>query len=190
MVSNVVVGFDFTPGSRIALQRAVSFAARRPQNVLHFLCVVEPPRSLPGLPHHGHADLAYCERVQTALTEVVVDELRRAAALERVHFCIHVRIGGAADEILMLAGEVGADLIIIGKRELDGVGRILLGSVAERVVREAGCSVEIARPKTYAYVERYEMREVEPSSHHYVPPHRYTYDQACQLMRPDEWPLY
>jgi hypothetical protein len=105
-----------------------------------------------------------------------------------VHFCVHVRIGRPADEILALAGEVGADLIVVGKRSLDGIARALLGSVSERVVREAGCSVEIARPKAYPYVERLEMQEVKANGH-YVPPHRYTYDEAG-LTRPDEWPLY
>jgi nucleotide-binding universal stress UspA family protein len=189
MMTNVVVGFNFTPGSRFALHRALAIAAKQPRHVLHFLCVVEPHRSVPGLPHHGRADVPYCEHVQSALTEVIVEELRLAALIERAQFCVHVRIGRAADEIVGLAREVGADLIVIGKHELDGVARFLLGSVAERVVREAGCSVEVARAKTYANVERSEMHEVESNSH-YVPPHRYTYDQAGLLMRPDEWPLY
>jgi nucleotide-binding universal stress UspA family protein len=188
MMTNVVVGFDFSPGSRVALERAVALTGRRRLHVLHVLCVVERHRSLAGLLHHGRPDLEYCERVQAAVNEVVTDELRRTALLEHMQFCVHVRIGHAVDEILDLAREVGADRIILGKREADGVRRLLLGSVAEHVVRHAGCSVEIARAKTYPYVERYAMSEVEPAKHHELP-HRYEYETGV-LMRPDDWPLY
>jgi hypothetical protein len=120
--------------------------------------------------------------------DVVTAELRRTALLEHMQFYVHVRIGHAVDEILGLARDVGADRIILGNREADGVRRLLRGSVAEHVVRHAGCSVEIARAKTYPYVERYAMSEVEPATHHELP-HRYDYDSGV-VMRPDEWPLY
>lgn len=188
MVTNIVVGFDFTPASRVALQRAVALIGHKRLHMLHILCVVERHRALPGLPHRGRADLAYCERVEAAIGEVVTDELRQAALLEHMQFCVHVRIGHAADEILGLARDVGADRIIVGKREADGIKHLLLGSVAERVVRSAGCSVEIARAKAYPYVPRYAIQEVESAPHHELP-HRYGYDTGV-AMRPDMWPLY
>jgi hypothetical protein len=91
--------------------------------------------------------------------------------------------------ILALAGEVGADLIIVGSHGLTGVERLLLGSTSETVVREAKCSVEVARPKRYPEVELANVVEVERDlDHPYVPPHRYEYEdhRTCA----PEWPLY
>ena len=56
-------------------------------------------------------------------------------------------------------------------------------------MREAQCTVEVARAKTYPFVPLAEITEVEPT-HTYVPPHRYSYEDHRVAMRPDEWPLY
>lgn len=49
----------------------------------------------------------------------------------------HLREGHAAKEILELAGEIGAGLVVIGSRGLGPVGRFFLGSVSAEVVRRA-----------------------------------------------------
>ena len=56
-----------------------------------------------------------------------------------VEFRLHD--GAAADEILRLAGEVGADLIVLGTHGRTGLRRLLTGSVAEAVLRRASCPV-------------------------------------------------
>jgi nucleotide-binding universal stress UspA family protein len=187
--SQVVVGFDFTHSARAAMYRAITVANRAPFHVLHFVCAIEPHGQIPRIPHHGRVDLAYVERVQQALLDEIAAELKVAAIADRVHFFVHVRIGHAAEEILDLAREVGADLIIVGSNGLTGVERIVLGSVAEHVVREARCTVEVARPKTYEHVDL--LKVVDADHHgHYTPPHRYTYSTSCVNLRPDAWPLY
>jgi universal stress protein A len=187
--SQVVVAFDFTHTARAAMYRAIAVANRAPFHILHFICVIEPHGQIPTMPHHGRVDLAYVERVEKALLDEITAELKGAAIGDRVHFFVHVRIGHAAAEILELAREVGADLIIVGSKGLTGVERLVLGSVAERVVREAGCTVEVARPKAYEHVNLLEIANVE---HHkaYTPPHRYTYSSSCVNVRPDEWLRY
>lgn len=187
--SQVVIGFDFTHSARAAMYRAIAVANRAPFHVLHFICAIEPHGQIPTMPHHGRADLAYVERVQKALLDEIAAELQGAAITDRVHFFVHVRIGHPAEEILDLAREVGADLIIVGSKGLTGIERLVLGSVAEHVVREAGCTVEVARPKTYEYVELIDVAKAEHHAH-YAPPHRYTYRASCVDLRPDEWPLY
>src|SRR5262249_1512115 len=49
--------------------------------------------------------------------------------------------GNAADEILHVAQEIGCDLIIAGAHGRTGLGRLLMGSVAEKVLRHATCPV-------------------------------------------------
>ena len=185
--SQVVVGFDFSPSSRAALSRAIALATRAPFHVLHIACVIEPRSPLPAVPGK-QVDYEYAEQVQRALAGVIEQELRAANASVRVHFYVHARIGKPAEEILQLAREVGADLIIVGSKGLAGIERLVLGSVSERVVREAECAVMVARPKTYEHVELLEVREVE-AHRHYVPPHRYYYEENRLNVRPPEWPI-
>jgi nucleotide-binding universal stress UspA family protein len=177
---HVVVGFNFTTSSRVAMQRAIGVATRAPWHVLHFVCVLEPGRNV---------DIEYAGRVQDALTNVIKDELVTAKVAGTVHFNVHCHIGKPADEILRVAKDVGADLIIVGSKGLTGIERMVLGSVSEKVVREAGCTVEVARDKTYPYVALLDVVEVEKHGH-YVEPHRYTYEDSRVSLRPDEWPLY
>jgi nucleotide-binding universal stress UspA family protein len=165
--SQVVVGFDFTHSARAAMYRAIAVANRAPLHVLHFVCAVEPH----GMPNHGRVGLAYVERVENALLDEITTELKGAELAGRVRFFVHIRIGHAADEILDLAREVGADLIIVGSKGLTGIERLALGSVAERVVREAGCTVEVARAKTYEHVALLEISNAQHHQHD-TPPHR------------------
>lgn len=187
--SQVVVGFDFTLAARAAMARAIALANRAPFHHLHFVCALEPHGQIPAMPHSGRVDLEYVERVEKAMLAELAAVLDLAAVADRVTFFVHVRIGRAADEILDLAREVGADLIIVGTHGLTGIARLVLGSVAERVVREAGCTVEVARPRSYEPVTLLEMTTVEPGPRH-AAPHRYTYTSRCVNLRPDEWPLY
>lgn len=57
----------------------------------------------------------------------------------------HLVEGRAADEILNLAEEIGAGLIVIGSRGLGTVGRIALGSVSESIVHSANYPVLVLR---------------------------------------------
>jgi nucleotide-binding universal stress UspA family protein len=187
--SPVVVGYDFSHSADAALRRAVTLAARAPSHVLHVICAVDPKQAIPSIPPYNGVDYMYAARVQEALAAEIQHELDRAEVHERVHFFVHARIGRAASEILALAREVGADLIIIGSTGMTGVERMLLGSTSERVVREARCTVEVARPKTYRDVDLVPISQVQPRRA-YVAPHRYTYEDRRVSLRPAEWPLY
>src|SRR3954469_360319 len=187
--SQVIVGYDFSHSGAAALSRAIALAARAPFHVLHVACIAHPHAQLPGHEHHGRVDLAYTERVQQAVIDVIDQELRCANIAGRIQCFVHVRIGRAADELLDLARDVGPDLIIVGRKGLTGVERLMLGSVSEKVVREARCTVEVARPKGYDHVELSRIVEVAPHLS-YAPPHRYAYDGPRVEMRPPEWPLY
>lgn len=190
-LSRVVVGFDFSHSGGAALHRAVTLAARAPFHVLHVVCVIDPKEAIPSIPSYNGVDDMYAARVQAALTAEIQDELDQAAVEDRVHFFVHARIGKPAHEILELAREVGADLIIVGSKGMTGLERLLVGSTSAEVVREAGCSVEVARPKQYAEVELIPIDPVDLDQPHvpYVPPHRYTYEDHRVNLRPAEWPL-
>ena len=53
--------------------------------------------------------------------------------------------GTPAGEIVSVARELDADLVVVGARGLGGIERLLLGSVSERVLRDARCPVLIVK---------------------------------------------
>jgi nucleotide-binding universal stress UspA family protein len=57
-----------------------------------------------------------------------------------------VRVGAPWSEIVNLAREEHADMIVMGTQGRTGLDRLLLGSVAERVIRQAPCPVLTVRP--------------------------------------------
>jgi nucleotide-binding universal stress UspA family protein len=57
----------------------------------------------------------------------------------------HLAEGGASQEIVRLAEEIGAGLIVMGSRGRGGIRRALMGSVSDSVVRHAHCPVMVVR---------------------------------------------
>jgi nucleotide-binding universal stress UspA family protein len=72
----------------------------------------------------------------------------------------HLAAGSPSKQILQLAIDLQADVILVGTHGRTGVRRMLLGSVAETVARKASCPVIVVRPKDYhAFVPP----EIEPA---------------------------
>ena len=57
----------------------------------------------------------------------------------------HARVGSPAAEIVALAEELEAGLVVVGSRGLGGLRRALMGSVSDSVVRHAHCPVMVVR---------------------------------------------
>jgi nucleotide-binding universal stress UspA family protein len=185
----VLVAFDLSPGGGAVVDRATDLACRAPNHVLHFVSVIDPGSGLPAVPGKVF-DYHYAEQVQSAVTAIVRDALAAREPATPVHFFVHARIGDAAEEVLLAARELSADLIVVGSHGYRGVARMLLGSVSERIVREAGCPVIVARAKTYPQVELLEVVNVGEHASKYIQPHRYSYEDASVKRRPSDWPLY
>jgi nucleotide-binding universal stress UspA family protein len=58
---------------------------------------------------------------------------------------VHLREGGAAQELVGLAEEVGAGLIVVDSRGFGGIRRALMGNISDSVVRHAHCPVVVVR---------------------------------------------
>jgi nucleotide-binding universal stress UspA family protein len=79
----------------------------------------------------------------------VLETMRRK--LERPELAdvrLAVSFGDPGERIVEFARDVRADLIVIASHGRRGVSRLLLGSVAERVVRLAACPVLVLKPDT------------------------------------------
>ena len=71
-----------------------------------------------------------------------------------VSFKHRLTIGDPAGEIVRIAGEEGVDMIVLGTHGRSGMARMLMGSVAETVVRRAPCAVLVYRAAAETLVGR------------------------------------
>jgi hypothetical protein len=69
---------------------------------------------------------------------------------ESLQIVTHVRLDAPAEEIAQLAADLEADLVVVGTHGRRGLSRMLMGSVAEGVVRLSPCTVLVVRPKDQA----------------------------------------
>jgi nucleotide-binding universal stress UspA family protein len=79
--------------------------------------------------------------------EELFEGLRRRAQARGVDLETRVLVGHAAEQILRLAADTGAELIVVGHRGHSNIREWLFGSTSRRVVAHAPCSVLVARPK-------------------------------------------
>ena len=125
-MTNVVVGYVPTQEGESALSHALEEARSRQARLL----VVNTSRG------DALVDERYVDEGQLGDLE---DRLARSGVAYEVIRAIRGR--DAAEEILALADERRADLVVIGLRRRSAVGKLLLGSTAQRVLLEAQCPV-------------------------------------------------
>jgi nucleotide-binding universal stress UspA family protein len=68
-----------------------------------------------------------------------------APTLTRGRIDKRIEVGKPEQTICDVAREVGADVIVVGSHGRTGLGRLLIGSVSEHVVRHAPCPVLVVR---------------------------------------------
>ena len=145
-IARILVATDFSETSELALDYARTMAGRFGAS-MHLLHVLDEPPALSTLGSEtSETDLtAFCatrhERTRQRLQRLL-------PADEGVRFCAtgEVRTGRPAETIRDVAIERGVDLIVMGTHGRGGVAHLLLGSVAEKVVRIAPCAVLTVRP--------------------------------------------
>ena len=133
----VVVPIDFSDDSFTALDTAAELVDDRADlRIVHVLPELEPAE--PGVIWHTIDDASREEHATKAL---------EAELLKRNHagLAIHVCIGNPGHEIAAYAEELDAGLIVLPSRGKSALKRLLLGSVAERVVRLAHCPVLVLK---------------------------------------------
>jgi nucleotide-binding universal stress UspA family protein len=185
---HVIVAYDFSPEAEHALTLALDTAHRDERIVLHLVAAIPPDYGLPIAPL-AKVDYEYADQIHQRVVERVWAACTDRGVAREVHFFVHARIGAAGHEILSVAEEVGAELILVGSHGRTGVDRMVLGSVSERVVREARCPVMVCRPAEYRPTDLLTVVPVAGPHHRYVRPHRYAYVETRVQKRPDDWPL-
>jgi nucleotide-binding universal stress UspA family protein len=137
--AHLMVPIDFSEHSRMAVHAAAEMIRKTGVGRLTLLSVVEPPTS--GM------------RIQTAVLHTEMEE----EASRRLHEWARMEIpdievsqmvavsGMAGEEICSQAAKRGVNLIVISTHGRTGLKHLLLGSVAEKVVRNATCPVLVVR---------------------------------------------
>ncbi|AEH35552.1 universal stress protein [Halopiger xanaduensis] len=140
-MARVLVPFDDSDPAREALEYAFDLF---PNGEFVALTVADTS-AVPFIPNA--ADDAPDEQLEDLLGEAT-DQLAAAedlAAERGVSIETHARIGSPAQEIVEFADTNDVDHVVMGSRGRSGVTRILLGSVAEVVVRHSSVPVTVVR---------------------------------------------
>ena len=142
-IARILVPLDFSPASMEALDYAVSLA-KQFRATIHLLHVY-PPDEAASMPDAAHLLLQSAEATERLNEELASIHRKRVEALCPEN--CHIRGGRPHQEIIRLARELDADLIVLSTRGHSGLKHLLLGSTAERVVRGAPCPVLVARKR-------------------------------------------
>jgi len=133
----VVVPIDFSDDSFAALKTAAELTDDASRiDLVHVLPHLEPAD--PGVIWQAIDDSSRSQHAQEAINKELSD---RRESVGR----IVVRFGDPGHEVAAYAEEVSAGLIVLSSHGRSGLERLLIGSVAERVVRLAHCPVLVLR---------------------------------------------
>ncbi len=147
-LKNILLATDFSETSNVAARYAVEFAQKFSAK-LHILHVIEEPVvTIPLLEVYGAPSKEEFEAAATALLESwpLPDGAEDLDIEKRV---LH---GTPFLQILHDARDHEIDLIVMGSHGRGLVAHLLLGSVAEKVVRKASCPVLTIRPEDHQFV--------------------------------------
>lgn len=126
-IGRILVATDFSESAELAVSEAVALARRTGAELVV-----------------AHAMDPHDARAQSA-TRGTLEEIRSRLAREHANVSAHLLEGRAAEAIGDAAIRIDADLVVVGTHGRTGYRRVLLGSVAERVIRSCERAVLVAR---------------------------------------------
>jgi nucleotide-binding universal stress UspA family protein len=143
-IKRMLVPTDFSPASDIAFNYALDLAKRQGAS-LHLLHVIDDASFATAYPDGFYVELpGLREQLITESTRRLQD-LAAQCAEANVVATVDVAVGRPARVTIDEAKARGTDLIVMGTHGRSGFAHLMLGSVAERVVRSAPCAVLTVR---------------------------------------------
>ncbi|MEO8904820.1 MAG: universal stress protein [Polyangiaceae bacterium] len=139
----VLAAVDTSPSSARVISTAARFVRAFPAAALHVLHVARSSRldhARVGVPSLGSDALEDAK-------EHLAYHVRLARSQCRNAITGHFLTGDPTGEILRSCLELKADMLVIATNDHAGFERLLLGSIAERLMRKAPCSVVVVRPR-------------------------------------------
>lgn len=139
-MNTIVLGTDGSPGAAAAVQKLIELR-RGSGATVHLVCTYPSPSALERLGMTAKQE-------PTDLRGVAFDVLARdERRLSEAGFAVekHALEGDPADAIIEIAGDHGADLIVVGARGNTGLRRFMLGGVSSKLSHHAPTSLLIVR---------------------------------------------
>jgi nucleotide-binding universal stress UspA family protein len=144
--TRMLLATDGSEEAELATIRAVELA-QRTEAELHVVHVGVVPSFLVSYPGTlGYEGRLY-EQIREQSRELLRKESWRVKVAGGTVARAHLRMGEVDLEIVSLAKELGADLIVMGCRGHRGIRRAIEGSVSDGVIRHAPCPVLVVRPE-------------------------------------------
>lgn len=140
MIHHILMAYDFSPTSTLALDEAIALAQKLQArlDLLHVIPYNEVSRLVDLIPH--------LDQVENKIRDNVEGEFKKIQGnYPHQAFTTHIRIGSPAKEIVQFAEAGPYDLIIVGSHGRTGLKRFFLGSIAESVLRHSRLPVFINR---------------------------------------------
>lgn len=147
----IVCGVDFSEIGDVALAHALRLAAGGGEGgELHVVHVATPDdfAKSHGSVHERRSILA--ETIPIDVWNRIYRVGQAETGLPHMRVSVHVRFGEPASAIHQVAVDYDADLIVVGTHGRRGIQKLVIGSVAEQLVRIARVPVTVVRPKNFA----------------------------------------
>jgi nucleotide-binding universal stress UspA family protein len=132
---NVLIAYEGSEPSRRALDRVRTFM---PNASVAVVTVAAPVYRNPTLAKFADED-------ETQHQQQVLAEAKALLAESGIEARSAAPVGDAAAEIVRVAEESGADLVVLGARGLNPLKRLVLGSVSTKVLHQAPCDVLVVK---------------------------------------------
>ena len=133
---SILIATDFSSASEKALRHSLALASFYQAK----LCLVHVVSSV-GLTIAGPGAIAACEEAVLRKAAELENSLRRSGALNGIEHKFIVRRGELWPELREIIRQENADLVLVGTHGRHGVGKLLFGSIAEQIFRQADCPV-------------------------------------------------
>jgi nucleotide-binding universal stress UspA family protein len=139
-IKKILIPVDGSDNSKKALEMAIILAKTAGAH----LTVLEVIEEFGPLPGYYEAAPAGTDRVKW-ISEQRFEKVHPVLDDTKIKWDRRIEEGYAADKIIEIASNEKYDMIVIGSRGLSPLGRFLLGSVSDRVVHHAPCSVTVVK---------------------------------------------
>ena len=145
----LVIGIDFDATGDAALAEALRIAREHPNDELHAVHVVKT----------GGTNAKALDELSDEMAQAAKKLQMRVHAVSELVFpgeeweqdvVFHVRLGSPAEALHQVAVDYDADVIVVGTHARKGMSKVILGSVADELVRTAHVAVLVARVRDFS----------------------------------------
>jgi nucleotide-binding universal stress UspA family protein len=142
--AKILLATDGSEEAELALRTAVDIA-NSTNSELHAVTVAREYHPGYDIPEYGGQLEEVLRRLERQAQELLDGQAKKIEEAGGKVARAHLRMGRPDEQVVSVADEMGAGLIVVGSRGLGGIRRALMGSVSDSVVHHAHCPVLVVR---------------------------------------------